>query len=178
MLPRTKRITVPLILGLAAVLAAGTAMAGPRGGRYGGPGKGSGMGPGPCGPAGVMLSRLDLTEAQTSRIEELRQEHAPKMEPLRDEMIRARRALRDATLVSPLDEAAVAAAAQELGRAQAAMAVERAKCQAEVRAVLTPEQIQQLDEARARFEERPGQRTRHPRRMLWKERGGDPGDAL
>lgn len=124
-----------------------------------------------------VLASLDLTAEQKADIKEILKGQRPVMEPLRDQVVAARRDLFEAIHAPDLDEGGVRAASDRLARAQTAMAIERARTVARVRELLTDEQRKTLDGARAKGIERAERRGRHGRRML-RDRGDELIDSF
>lgn len=95
-----------------------------------------------------LRSELDLTTEQRNKIRDVITSHKAEIATAIKPVVEKRRALREATLATNVDETAIRAAANDLGRAIGDAAVVGAKVKAEVRAVLTPEQQKKLDEFR------------------------------
>ncbi len=121
-------------------------------GRMAGPGMHPGFGGGE--PFALLLEDLDLTEEQTARIRALRDAHREAAEARRQQMGDAFFERFDEELTTDFDEAQVRARAEEHARLRIEAEVERARHRAELLAVLTPEQLAELNENRARFAER------------------------
>ena len=116
---------------------------------------------GPMGdrsPVDRLAERLDLGEEQREAIEAIFEDFRDDLQ-LRGQAVRdAHRALADATAAEILDEDAIRALGQELGAAQAEMAITRAQKHQQIRQQLTPEQQELFDQ---RLEDRPyGRRGR------------------
>jgi len=122
----------------------------------GGPGmRGGPGGPGgPFGMAGLPLRGLELTDAQREQVRTIMESHSADQKAVGDKMIAARKALHEAIAADTLDEAAIRAAAAEVGAAEADAAVLQAKLHGEVFAILTPEQVKKAKELRAEMENR------------------------
>lgn len=97
----------------------------------------------------ALRDELDLTEEQRTEIRGIVQAHRDELRPAFVEVLRHRRALRNAVLAEQPDEAAIRAEADALGKAIGDAAVEVAGAASEARTVLTPEQIQALEQAMA-----------------------------
>ena len=119
----------------------------------GGPGMRGGPG-GPFGMAGLPLRGLELTDAQREQVRTIMESHSADQKAVGDKMIAARKALHEAIAAESLDEAAIRAAAAEVGAAEADAAVLQAKIHGEVFAILTPEQVKKAKELRAEMENR------------------------
>ena len=108
------------------------------------------MGPGfPHGPRAARMfehvSRaLDLTEAQQTQIRAVLKTHADEILPLVRTGMDARRALHDAVLTQPTDEAAIRVLAHQIGAVHGDGALLFAKIRAEIWPILTPEQQQKF----------------------------------
>jgi Spy/CpxP family protein refolding chaperone len=100
----------------------------------------------------TLRSELGITSKQREKIRAIvkshRQEIAALLQPVADK----RRALRDATLAENANDAAIRAAADELGKAIGDAAVVGSKIKGEVREVLTPEQREKIKEFRDQSE--------------------------
>ncbi len=91
------------------------------------------------------LSRtLDLSEAQQLQIRGVLKAHADEILLLVKSGMDARRALHDAVLAQPTDEAAIRGLAQQVGTLHGDGALLFAKIRAEIWPILTPEQQQQF----------------------------------
>jgi Spy/CpxP family protein refolding chaperone len=111
-----------------------------------------GMHPGPMGQAGpqgmremMPLGRLDLTDAQRAQVRSLTDTHRAATEPVLERARTARQALHAAVTASTVDEGAIRARSAELASAEADLAVARARLQADITKILTPEQRAELD---------------------------------
>jgi len=161
---------------------------GPDGGR---PGRGHRHGPGggaegcPGGPMmsllagrGPLARDLNLSDDQRDRIGRIFEDSRADMKPLFEKHAQDRDALEGLVHAASVDENAIRAAAGTLAASGADLAVARARTGEKVRAILTPAQIDVLDQARSRMEER--RRTRRER--VIHSSGSDcapagPGDA-
>lgn len=91
------------------------------------------------------LSRaLDLSDAQQLQIRNVLKTHADEILPLVKSGMDARRALHDAVLAQPTDEAAIRALAQQVGAVHGDGALLFARIRAEIWPILTPEQQQKF----------------------------------
>jgi Spy/CpxP family protein refolding chaperone len=137
---------------VAGLLATGVAFAqGPRAGGGGGRGM-----RGPFGPDGIglPLNRLNLSEAQRTRVAEIGDRHRDEMKSALDRLGTARQAQQAAIQKIPVDEALITSATQDMTQAEVDVAILAARRNAEVWSVLTPAQREQLTEARARRQAR------------------------
>jgi Spy/CpxP family protein refolding chaperone len=160
---------------VAALLLATVADAAAQGPRFG---RGRGGPDGFIGDAGggrggrLGLMRLgSLTDDQREQIRTLTQQRREGLAMLQREVAEARQALAASVQSGQVDEGK----ATELGQAQSALALARARLQADVLAVLTPEQKAELakrrEEMRTWLESRPGGRGDRSGR---RGRGGQP----
>ncbi|MBP2688704.1 MAG: hypothetical protein H6Q83_891 [Deltaproteobacteria bacterium] len=97
------------------------------------------------GPQGDRLAKaLDLSKEQTEQVKAIFRKHRDEAAPLRKEMVSGRRELRDLIQSDKLDEAAIREQVKKISATDGDLAVRRARMSQEVRAVLTPEQIQKF----------------------------------
>jgi Spy/CpxP family protein refolding chaperone len=127
------------------LLASGIAFAqGPRGGP-GGRGRGNGFGP---GALGIPLRQLNLTEAQRTQLEQIRDQHRADMESAMKKLAAARQTQRAAIESVPVDEAKITSLTQDLTQAEVDVAIQTARLNAAVWGVLTDAQKAQLTKLR------------------------------
>lgn len=147
-----KRIFAILpVLALTAGLGAQAATAddyGPRGpgagwhhqaGYHGGPGQGRGL-----ARLEAAIDQLELTDEQRTKVRAVLDGNRDAVRKTADEMRAAHQALRAEMDKDTFDEKAVKTLADKRGQLMAQMTVERARMASEVKAVLTPEQREQL----------------------------------
>ncbi len=139
---------------LSLVLLAGSALAqgGPaehkfgRGGFHGGP------------MFGMMLHRLDLTDAQKAQVKQIMTQERPALKPLMQQMAQGRTQLRQLALSGNFSEDQARSIATQQSQNMTEMMVQRARIENEVFQVLTPDQktklTQLLQERAARFANR------------------------
>lgn len=94
--------------------------------------------------------RLDLTEDQQNRIRAILKAHAAEIEAQVRAGRNARRALGEAAMAEPADEATIRSLGRQLGEAQAGGAVLLARIRAEALPILTAEQLEKLRSFRSR----------------------------
>ena len=148
-----------LICSLAALMLAGglvTADArppGPMGGRPGGPdGAGGPGGPfgrmmmGELGRAMMLRAELNVTDEQREQMHEIGRAHKDEFVAVMKPLMDAKRRLGEAVRANEVNENAVRTASAQVGVALADVALLRARVGREMRAVLTPEQLQKIDE--------------------------------
>jgi protein CpxP len=145
---------------LAGLLAGGVALAqGPGPGRRGPGGPGGFGGPGGRGPGGLPLQALNLTESQQDQVKQLMQQYRTQNQTAGGPLRTAIEAQRKAMETIPVDEALIASTTRALVEAQTEMAIQQARLQGEIFALLTPEQQAQVRKLQA---ER-NQRAQEPR---------------
>ena len=114
-----------------------------RGGRCDGSGRDGGWKG--HGQQGDWLAKaLDLSKEQTEQVKAIFRKHRDETAPLRKEMVSGRRELRKLIQSDKLDEAAIREQVKKIAATDGDLAVRRAKMSQEVRAILTPEQIQKF----------------------------------
>jgi len=102
------------------------------------------------------LAQIGITDQQKAQVKTVLRGYQPTLEPLVKEVVTERRALRDTIRAQTIDETAIRAEAAKVASLEADLAVQRAHVAHDIRAVLTPEQIQKLKDmqldADARFD--------------------------
>jgi len=145
-----------LAAGIAVVglLATGMAFAqGPRGGP-GGRVKGDGFGPG----LGIPLRQLNLTDAQRSQLEQIREQHRADMQSATQKLATARAAQRAAIQSVPADEAKITSLTQDLTQAEVDVALQTARLNTAIWGVLTEAQRAEVTKLRAERQARAADR--------------------
>lgn len=131
---------------LVALLATTVAYAqGPRGGGFGGRG-GRGFGP---GAPGLMLNELNLTDAQRQQVRDIRDRYREQTQASAKRFGDLAAKQRQAIETVPVNETLITSATQDLTQAQVEMAIQEAHLNADVWAVLTPEQQAKATKLRA-----------------------------
>ena len=102
----------------------------------------------------VPLHRLNLTEAQQDKLFAIMHAQAPQRRDHDKAIRKAHEALRDLGRADKFDDARAGAVSRDLGQAVAAQALLQARTEAQIRAVLTPEQREQLRQHRMRGHDR------------------------
>jgi Spy/CpxP family protein refolding chaperone len=119
--------------------------------------RGHGHGHGKPGPGEMMrmlADRLDMSEEQRTQLEGLHQQHREAMQAQREQLREAQRQLADQMHAETFDEGAIRNAAATVAALKADLAVAKAALHREVRALLTPEQLEQFREIQERRRER------------------------
>jgi Spy/CpxP family protein refolding chaperone len=126
-----------------------------RKGNRGGDHKGHGMG-GMRG--GEFFGHLNLTEDQKAKIKQIRESFAQTNKPLREQVHAKRQELRQANEGGTFNEALATQKLTEIAPLEAKLMAERAKLHQEMLSVLTAEQKAQLEQSKAQFKARRGER--------------------
>jgi Spy/CpxP family protein refolding chaperone len=128
-----------------------------------------GWGRGPHGPGEPgerhmerVLERLDLTEEQRAELEQKLPQFRETIQPSMERLREARASMNDLIHAEQLDEGAIRQAAAEVAEIEADVAVARAQHFQEMRQILTPEQLEELQQMRKQRGERRGPRGRGP----------------
>ena len=140
---------------VAGVLAGGMAFAqGPRGGPGGRGGRGE-FGP---GGLGIPLRQLNLTEAQKTQLQQIREQQRDDMESAMRKLAAARDAQRAAIESVPADEAKITSLTQDMTQAEVDVAIQTARLNTAIWGVLTKEQRAEWTKLRADRQAENGQR--------------------
>jgi len=136
---------------VAGLLASGAAFAqGPGGpGRPGGGRGGRLGGPGGPGDLGLPLGQLNLSDGQRQQIRELTQRRRQEGEQVQTRLRAAMDARRAAIEASPVNEGAIRSTTADLVAAETEAAILQAHLRADVLALLTPEQQDQIKKFQA-----------------------------
>jgi Spy/CpxP family protein refolding chaperone len=126
-----------------------------RGGRGRGEHKGHGWG---GMRRGGFFGQLNLTEDQKAKIQQIRESFAQRNKPLRQELRAKRQELRQASEGGTFNEALATQKLTEMASLEAKLMGERAKLHQETLSVLTAEQKAQLEQSKAQFKARRGER--------------------
>jgi len=151
---------------VAALLTGGAAFAqGPGGpGRPGGPGSRGGRGgPGGPGELGLPLAQLNLSDSQRQQVRELTQQRRQTDEQVQQRLRAAMDARRAAIDAIPVNEGAIRATTADVVAAETEVAIVQAHLRADIFALLTPEQQDQVKklqaERAAHADDRQGRRN-------------------
>jgi Spy/CpxP family protein refolding chaperone len=128
-----------------------------------------GWGRGPHGPGEPgerhmerVLEQLDLTEEQRAELEQKLPQFRETIQPSMERLREARSGLTDLIHADQLDEVAIRQAAAEMAEIEGDVAVARARHYQELRQILTPEQLEELQQMRRQMDQRRGPRGRRP----------------
>jgi Spy/CpxP family protein refolding chaperone len=107
---------------------------------------------------GAMFRGLNLTEEQQARVRQLQQSFDERTKPLREQLRTNRQELRQASEGGTFNETLATQKLTEAAGLQAKLMGEQFKLHQEMLSVLTPEQKTQLEQRRAQFEAKRGER--------------------
>lgn len=110
------------------------------------------------GMRGGMFRGLNLTDAQKAQMNQLRQSHRERTQPLRQELRAKMQQLRQANQGGTFNEALAAQTLAETAGLRAKLMGEQFRLRQEMTALLTPEQKTQIEQRRERFKNRRGER--------------------
>jgi Spy/CpxP family protein refolding chaperone len=94
----------------------------------------------------MKLAQLGVTADQKAEVKTILRKYQPTAGPLIKQVVTERRALRDTIHAVTIDETAIRAQAAKVASLEADLAVQRAHVSHDMRAVLTPDQLQKLKE--------------------------------
>ena len=100
------------------------------------------------------FAALGLSDEQRASVKAVLRNHQPEIKPLVDQLVTARRALRAAVRAEAVDESAIRAQAAKVASLEADLAVKRAAVAHEIRALLTPAQIEKFKQIQANADTR------------------------
>ena len=125
-----------------------------RGGRgkHGGRGGWEGM------RQGGFFRQLNLTDDQKAKMKQIHENFAERNKPLREQLRAKRQELRQASEGGTFNEALATQKLTEMASLEAKLMGERVKLHQETLSVLTPEQKAQLEQSKAQFKARRGER--------------------
>lgn len=126
-----------------------------RGGRGRGEHKGHGWG---GMRRGGFFGQLNLTEDQKTKMKQIRESFAERNKPLRQELRAKRQELRQASEGGTFNEALATQKLTEMASLEAKLMGERHKLHQETLSVLTTEQKAQLEQSKAQFKARRGEK--------------------
>ena len=107
---------------------------------------------------GDFFGQLNLTEDQKTKIKQIRESFAERNKPLRDQLQAKRQELRQASEGGTFNEALATQKLTEMASLEAKLMGERFKLHQETLSVLTAEQKAQLEQSKAQFKARRGER--------------------
>jgi len=107
---------------------------------------------------GEFFGQLNLTEDQKTKIKQIRDSFAERNKPLHEQLRAKRQELRQANEGSTFNEALATQKLTEMASLEAKLMGERHKLHEEMLSVLTAEQKAQLEQSKAQFKARRGER--------------------
>lgn len=107
---------------------------------------------------GEFFGHLNLTEDQKAKIKQIRESFAQTNKPLREQVHAKRQELRQANEGGTFNEALATQKLTEIAPLEAKLMAQRAKLHQEMLSVLTAEQKAQLEQSKAQFKARRGER--------------------
>jgi Spy/CpxP family protein refolding chaperone len=107
--------------------------------------------------AGERRESLGITDEQKAKVKEILRQHQPEMEPLIRKSVEERRAMRDLIQTGSATEAQIRAQAAKIAEVDADLWVARSRVAADLRGVLSAEQIEKFQQMRHDFEDRMDQ---------------------
>jgi Spy/CpxP family protein refolding chaperone len=107
---------------------------------------------------GKHRGQLNLTEDQKTKMKQIRENFAAQNKPLREQLRAKRQELRQASEGGTFNEALATQKLTEMASLQAKLMGERNKLHQEMLSVLTAEQKAQLEQSKAQFKARRGER--------------------
>ena len=125
--------------------------------RRGGRGQHKGHGSGGMRDGGF-FGQLNLTEDQKAKVKQIRESFAERNKPLTEQLRAKRQELRQANEGGTFNEALATQKLTEMASLEAKLMGERSKLHQEILSVLTAEQKAQLEQSRAQFKTRRGER--------------------
>jgi Spy/CpxP family protein refolding chaperone len=94
----------------------------------------------------LRLKQLGVTADQKAEVKTILRKYQPTVGPLIKEVVTERRALRDTIHAETIDETAIRTQAAKVASLESDLAVQRAHVSHDIRAVLTPDQLQKVKE--------------------------------
>ena len=122
---------------------------------------------------GRVFDRLGLDEQQREQMTQIHEQHRQVTEPMREQVEAAQQTLAELVHAPEMDEAAIRDAVASMAETQADLFVAQAEMFQEVRQILTPEQLEQLEQIRGRHH---GMMPRHHGRGHGFHHGCDDSD--
>ena len=109
---------------------------------------------------GAFFNRLNLTDDQKARLKQIRESFASTNKPLHEQLRAKRQELRQSNEGGTFNEALATQKLTEMASLEAKVMGERHKLHQEMLSVLTAEQKAQLEQSRAQFKTRRGERRK------------------
>ena len=113
-----------------------------------------------------LFSQLNLTEDQKAKVKHIHQNFAERNKPLRQEMHAKRQELQQARQGDTFNESLATQKLSEMAALEAKLMGERFRLHQEMLSILTPEQKTQLEQAKAQFKTRRGNKPGRGERRI------------
>ncbi len=113
-----------------------------------------------------LFSKLNLTEDQKVKVKQIHQNFAERNKPLREQLHAKRQELQQARQGDTFNESLATQKLTEMSALQAKLMGERFKLHQEMLTILTPEQKTQLEQAKAQFKMRRGNKPGRGERRI------------
>ncbi len=110
------------------------------------------------GPLVTAIDRLDLEPSQREKIRAVLATRIPAAKPKVAQLVAERRTLREIMRKSPIDEPAIRAQSAKVAAVESDLAIIRAETSAQVRVLLRPEQVAELQKLERKLDERIDER--------------------
>ncbi len=101
-----------------------------------------------------MAAKLGLSEQQKVKMKEIFKQNREQAKPIFDRLITEKRNLRTLVQADKTDEAAIRAQAAKLGAVEGDLAIQRAHMDKQIRAILTPQQVEKFKALQKEREQR------------------------
>jgi len=113
-----------------------------------------------------LFSQLNLTEDQKAKVQQIHQSFAERNKPLREQLHAKRQELQQARQGDTFNESLATQKLSEMAALEAKLMGERFKLHQEMLTILTPEQKTQLEQAKAQFKMRRGNKPGRGERRI------------
>jgi periplasmic protein CpxP/Spy len=113
-----------------------------------------------------LFSQLNLTDDQKAKMKQLHESFAERNKPLREQLQTKRRELQQARQGDTFNESLATQKLTEMASLEAKLMAEEFKLHQDTLAILTPEQKTQLEQARAQFKSKRGDRPGRGERRI------------
>jgi len=113
-----------------------------------------------------LFSQLNLTEDQKAKVQQIHQSFAERNKPLREQLHAKRQELQQARQGDTFNESLATQKLSEMAALEAKLMGERFKLHQEMLTILTPEQKTQLEQAKAQFKMRRGDKPGRGERRI------------
>ncbi len=101
-----------------------------------------------------LAAKLGLTEQQKVKMKEIFKQNREQSKPIFDRLMTEKRNMRTLVQADKTDEAAIRAEAAKIGAVEGDLAIQHARMAKQIRAILTPQQIEKFKELQKEREQR------------------------